>query len=181
MPFTPYHFGPSGFIGLLFRKWVDIPVFVLANVIVDVEVLVIVLFKLGYPVHRYCHTLLIGGIVGAVWGAAAYPLRNLFEKTMRIFRLNYEPTLRKMILSGILGVWLHVLLDGAQHADMRIFWPNTTFSLWKLVYRHLGNHSIEDACVVVFLLAGVTYLFATRSFASDDAGRTQATSNTKAK
>ena len=41
MPFTPYHFGPSGFVGLVFGKWIDLPVFVLANVIVDVEVLVV--------------------------------------------------------------------------------------------------------------------------------------------
>ncbi len=41
MPFTPYHFGPSGFVGLVFGKWIDLPVFVLANVIVDVEVLAV--------------------------------------------------------------------------------------------------------------------------------------------
>jgi len=49
MPFTPYHFGPSGFWGLAFRKWLDLPVFVLANVIVDIEVLVIWFFGLGWP------------------------------------------------------------------------------------------------------------------------------------
>ena len=68
MPFTPYHFGPSGFVGLVFRKWIDMPVFVLANVIVDVEVLAVGLFGLGWPIHRYCHTLLIGAVVGALWG-----------------------------------------------------------------------------------------------------------------
>ena len=36
MPFTPYHFGSSGFVGLAFRKWLDVPIFVLANVIVGV-------------------------------------------------------------------------------------------------------------------------------------------------
>ena len=41
MPFTPYHVGPSGFVGLVFGKWIDLPVFVLANVIVDVEVLAV--------------------------------------------------------------------------------------------------------------------------------------------
>jgi hypothetical protein len=23
MPFTPYHFGPGGFIGLVFGKWIE--------------------------------------------------------------------------------------------------------------------------------------------------------------
>ena len=87
MPFTPYHFGPSGFVGLVFRKWIDVPVFVLANVIVDIEVLVIMLFNLGWPRHRYCHTLLIGAAVGALWGVAAYPLRNLFKKIVVNFTI----------------------------------------------------------------------------------------------
>jgi len=90
MPFTPYHFGPSGFIGLLFRKWLDIPVFVLANVVVDVEVLVIASLKLGYPLHRYWHTPLIGGVVGALWGIAVFPLRTIFRRIMSAYRLNYE-------------------------------------------------------------------------------------------
>ncbi|MHC4299546.1 MAG: hypothetical protein ACYS7Y_19890 [Planctomycetota bacterium] len=36
MPFTPYHFGPSGCVGLILRKWIDVPVFVLTNVIIDI-------------------------------------------------------------------------------------------------------------------------------------------------
>ena len=79
MPITPYHFGPSGFVGLALRKWLDIPVFVLANVVVDIEVLVIRLLGLGWPAHRYSHTLLIGAVVGAIWGVAAYPLRHFLK------------------------------------------------------------------------------------------------------
>lgn len=104
MPFTPYHFGPSGFIGLVFRKWIDVPVFVLSNVIVDVEVLVAAFFRLGPPYHRYCHTLLIGAAVGALWGVAAYRLRPLFEVIMDMARIPYKPGFWKMVISGILGV-----------------------------------------------------------------------------
>jgi hypothetical protein len=94
MPFTPYHFGPSGFIGLVFRKWIDLPVFVLANVIVDVEVLIIWAFHLGWPIHRYAHTLLIGAAVGALWGIAAYPLMPVFKKIMQLFRIPIKAVLR---------------------------------------------------------------------------------------
>ncbi len=31
MPVTPFHFGPSALIGLPLKRWIDIPVFVLAN------------------------------------------------------------------------------------------------------------------------------------------------------
>ncbi|MHC4544154.1 MAG: hypothetical protein ACYSYL_06435 [Planctomycetota bacterium] len=107
MPFTPYHFGPSGFIGLALRKWLDIPVFVLANVIVDLEVLL----GHGYPIHRYFHTLLIGAAAGILWATVAYPLRNLFKMIMQTLRIPYQTSFLKMLISGVLGVWLHVVID----------------------------------------------------------------------
>lgn len=156
MPITPYHFGPSGFIGLAFRKWLDIPVFVLANVIVDIEVL----FYAEWPVHRHAHTLLIGAVVGALWGAAAYPLRPLFGKLMHAFRLSYQTSLRKMIISGILGAWFHVLIDGTYHWDVHMFWPHRSTWLWRTVAPHLGKNQIKDICVAFFLAAVVVYAFA---------------------
>ena len=113
MPFTPYHFGPSGFIGLTLRKHLDIPVFVLANVIVDIEVPLIRLLETtpqggaisGYSVHRYAHTLLIGAAVGSIWAVVAYGgLRNLFKKIMQILHIPYQSSLLKMIISGIFAI-----------------------------------------------------------------------------
>ncbi|MGD2095792.1 MAG: hypothetical protein PVH77_12365 [Phycisphaerales bacterium] len=164
MPITPYHFGPSGFIGLVFRKWIDIPVFVLANVIVDIEVVVIWLFNLGWPRHRYVHTLLIGAAVGALWGVAAWPLRNLFTRIMRLFHIPYETGLRKMVISGILGIWLHNLIDGAYHFDVRILWPNKTISIWRLIHDHVGKKQIEAICLIFLFASIVPYIFAVRSF-----------------
>jgi len=164
MPFTPYHFGPSGFIGLVFRRWLDIPVFVLANVVVDIEVLVVMLFNLGWPRHRYCHTFLIGAAVGALWGLAAWPLRNLFKKLMKLLHIPYKTSLLKMVISGILGLWLHILIDGAYHFDVKILWPNETISLWKMIHRHLGKEQIEAICLIFFPAAFVAYIFAVRSF-----------------
>ena len=164
MPFTPYHFGPSGFIGLTFRKWIDIPVFVLANVIVDIEVLVILLFNLGWSRHRYCHTLLVGAAVGVLWGVAAYPLRHLFKKIMQLFRMPYKGDLRRMVVSGVLGVWLHVLIDATYHSDIKIFWPNKTISLWPVLYRHVSAEQIETICVAFFIAAVVPYAIAAASY-----------------
>ena len=164
MPFTPYHFGPSGFFGLVFRKWIDIPVFVLANVIVDVEVLVIMLFRLGYPIHRYCHTFLIGAAVGALWGVAVYPLRHLFKKIMQLFRMPYHTNLRKMVISGILGVWLHVLIDATYHFDVKMFWPNKTISLWWAIRRHVSAEQVENICLIFFIAAVIPYLIAVASY-----------------
>ena len=164
MPFTPYHFGPSGFIGLTFRKWIDIPVFILASVVVDIEVLVIWLFRVGYPIHRYSHTLLTGAAVGGLWGVAAYRLRHLFKKTMQLFRIPYKGDLRKMVVSGVLGVWLHVLIDAIYHSDIKIFWPNKTISLWRVYHRYVSAEQIETICVAFFIAAVVPYAIAAASY-----------------
>jgi membrane-bound metal-dependent hydrolase YbcI (DUF457 family) len=168
MPFTPYHFGPSGFIGLTLRKWIDIPVFVLANVVVDIEVLVIMLFNLGEPSHRYFHTLLIGAIVGGLWGVAAYRLQPLFKKIMQLFRIPYKADLRKMVVSGILGVWLHVLIDATYHSDVKIFWPHKTISLWRVCRRHVSAKQIEAICAAFFIAAVVPYAIAAASYVKQD-------------
>jgi membrane-bound metal-dependent hydrolase YbcI (DUF457 family) len=160
MPFTPYHFGPSGFIGLVFGKWIDLPVFVLANVIVDVEVLVIMALGLGWPIHRYCHTLLIGAVVGALWGIAAYPLRHFFKKMMRVFYIPYKTGLRKMIVSGILGVWLHVLIDQAYHFDVKIFWPSKNMWLWQVLHERVTKEQIEAICMLCFIATFILYILA---------------------
>jgi len=164
MPFTPYHFGPSGFIGLVFGKWIDLPVFVLANVVVDVEVLVIGALGLGWPIHRYCHTLLIGAVVGALWGIAAYPLRHFFKKMMRVFYIPYKTSLRKMVISGVLGVWLHVLIDQAYHFDVKIFWPSKNMWLWQTIHGYITKQQIETICMLFFIAAFVVYILAVTVF-----------------
>jgi len=135
MPFTPYHFGPSGFVGLLFRRWIDVPVFIAANVLIDIEVLADSYFTDGWPVHQlwHFHTLLIGGLAGAIFGVIIYyikPFRWCCEKSMSLIGLPGRATLLSMILAGLLGVWLHVFIDSFYHYDVQIFWPykdNTIF------------------------------------------------------
>ncbi len=164
MPITPYHFGPSGFLGLLFRKWIDVPVFILANVIVDVEVLVLGLTGIGAPYHRYCHTLLIGGLVGALWGAAAYPLRPAFKAAMQALRVPYNAGRLKMIISGVLGVWLHVLIDGSYHPDVKVFWPSQTTALWTAVTSRISNEQLRTICLLFFIAAIVPYAMGVASY-----------------
>jgi membrane-bound metal-dependent hydrolase YbcI (DUF457 family) len=124
MPFTPYHFGPAALIGFPLKRWIDIPVFVLANVVIDLEPLAVMLFGLEYPLHGYIHTYLFGGLVGLAWGFAAYLLlQQVFKPIMGFFRLPYQPTLLKMTVSGLLGIWFHVFIDSFLYKEMNPFWP----------------------------------------------------------
>jgi hypothetical protein len=158
MPYTPYHFGPSGFLGLLFKRWLDLPVFILINVIIDVEVLFCVHHTTGPLTHWnfphqvfHFHTMLIGGIVGVVFGLALFPLKNIFQKIMDLLRLAYKPTALKMAFSGLLGAWLHATIDSIYHWDVQMFWPNKNYRpLWNL----LTQSQINDICLA-FVLAMV--------------------------
>ncbi len=150
MPFTPYHFGPSAFFGLVFRKWIDVPVFLLANIVVDIEVL---FFAKG-PHHRYFHTLLIGAAAGVVWGLTAYPLRGLFKKIMQIIRIPYQTTLPKMIISGIFGIWLHTIIDAVCTWDVRLLWPSRATPLFWL----LTPTQVKICCLLFLIGAVILYL-----------------------
>ena len=156
MPFTPYHFGPSGLIGLALRKWIDVPVFMLVNIAVDIEVL---LYN-RWPYHRYTHTFLLGAALGLVCGAIAYFARPLLIKAMRLVRVRYKPNLIKMIISGILGVWLHVFIDAIYHYDVLVFWPKKARPFWRL----LTKPEVELWCLLSFIGVAVLYFFAVRSF-----------------
>ncbi|UCC22565.1 MAG: hypothetical protein JSW23_00375 [Planctomycetota bacterium] len=160
MPFTPYHFGPSGFIGLALRKYIDVPVFVLANVIVDIEVLVLNLFQTGWPMHRYAHSLLVGAAVGVIWAIVAYPLRHLFKRIMQIIRIPYQTNLRKMVISGVLGAWLHVVIDAIYHWDVLLLWPSTARPLWQLVSRG----QLKAICIGFFVPAVILYVITAVSY-----------------
>jgi len=169
MPYTPFHFGPSGFIALTFRKWLDVPVFVLANVIVDIEVLIIILLGIGLPRHRYCHTLLIGAAVGVVWGLAAYPLRNFFKKIMQILHISYKIGFWKMLVSGVLGAWFHVVIDAVYHEDVRMFWPSNAKPLHALLTRE----QINIICTIFFIPAIILYILAVIAFLKNNSTETK--------
>jgi hypothetical protein len=153
MPYTPYHFGPAGLLGYIFRRWIDLPVFVLANVAVDVEVLIHNIRHLGWPIHRFCHTLIGGSAVGLVWGVLAYFIAEWLLKLTKS-KLSYKPHFWKMAISGILGGQFHSIVDGIYHYDVKTFWPMQKNPLWHI----LSHNQIEMICIISFVILAVLYI-----------------------
>jgi membrane-bound metal-dependent hydrolase YbcI (DUF457 family) len=160
MPFTPYHFGPSACIALPLRKYIDIPVFILANVAVDLEPLAVILFGLNYPLHGYFHTFLVGTVVALAWGLIAYWEKSILQRLMKLFHLSYQSNFRKMLLSAILGIWFHILLDGQLYTDIQPFWPFKANPLYGL----LGYKAVYLICKISFLPAIFLYIIAVASY-----------------
>lgn len=154
MPFTPFHFGPHALVGLPFYRHVDIPIFIGANVIVDMEPLLVLYFNLNYPLHGYCHTLLFGGLIGLLFATLAYPFRNLIGKRMGLLRLPYGTTYLRMALSGIAGVWLHILFDAMIYLDIRPLYPSESNPLYGI----LSHGAVYALCSVCFVPALFLYV-----------------------
>ncbi len=155
MPLTPYHFGPHACAALPLGRHLDLPVFIAANVAVDIEPLLVMTYRLKYPLHGYAHTFLVGALVGVALATAVFPLRGIIAKAMRFARLPHEPTYLRMALSGILGVWLHVVFDSFLYRDIRPFFPSSANPFlglikWGALYR---------ICEISFVPALAIYIY----------------------
>ena len=151
MPFTPFHFGPHACVSLPFYRYLDIPIFMGANVALDIEPLIVMHFNLDYPFHGYCHTLLFGGLIGLLLATVAFPFRHFIKKIMNSLRLAYTPTYAKMGLAGVLGAWLHVLFDAPLYNEMMPFYPLQDNFLFAVV-SHRGVYRLCAACFAPALL-----------------------------
>jgi len=154
MPLTPFHFGPSALVGAPFKRKIDLPAFVLANVVVDVEPGVVLILGLNYPLHGYLHTFVFGGILGAFFGDAVYLGRSHIHSLMYQLKLPYFSDRKIAIYSGVLGIWFHVLIDSLYHQKMTPFFPLKTNPIYGLI----DAHRIVSLCLYSFVLALLTYV-----------------------
>jgi membrane-bound metal-dependent hydrolase YbcI (DUF457 family) len=167
MPFTPFHFGAHACAVLPFRRRLDIPAFVLSNVVIDIEPLLVMLFNLNYPLHGYAHTFLGGLIIGSLWGVIAYTLRGSLGKVMNFLRLFYAPTVTISIVSGALGACLHILFDAPIHPDIKPFYPMNSNPL----YGSISTANMYFLCLLFFIPAIVLYLMTRRSHRANERTR----------
>jgi len=123
MPFTPFHFGPAATVALSGKRYLDLPTFVLINVAIDIEPLLVMFFGLNYPLHGYCHTFLISSLVAGLFSIVVYSGRRFTSRIMKILKLPYETDFKKIIISSLLGAWFHVFLDASIYTDIRPFYP----------------------------------------------------------
>lgn len=167
MPYPTYHLGASAFLGLALRRFLDLPVLLFVNIPIDVEVLFASGRPASYHRHWHFHTLLVGGLVGAIVGLTLYqikPIRNLISWAMNLVRIPYQPKRWKMVLSGILGVWLHVTLDAIYHYDVQLFWPLKDRALQRPLWRLVTHQQEEYVCVALAIAAIPLYILAVRAY-----------------
>jgi membrane-bound metal-dependent hydrolase YbcI (DUF457 family) len=133
MPFTPFHLGPALGLGLPLRRYLHVPTFIIANVILDIEPFLVLLFGLNYPLHGYLHTFLASLLVGLLLGYAMFILEKFLKPIYKTLLLETDKSLnlKAFMLSGALGTGLHVLLDSPLYTEIQPFYPLTTNPLYN--------------------------------------------------
>jgi len=125
MPFTPFHLGPALCLGIPLRKYIHVPTFILANVILDTEPMLTLFLGLHYPLHGYAHTLIAAIGAGVALGFAMFLLGRTLHPLFKTLLLEPETPFKKSpyLIAGVLGAVIHVLFDAPLYGEIQPFYP----------------------------------------------------------
>ncbi|AEH23899.1 metal-dependent hydrolase [Pyrococcus yayanosii] len=153
MPFTPFHLGPA----LLFATTLDFPTFLIANVIVDFEPFLVMTYDLdlryGYPLHGFFHTFLGGALVALILAEGMVVLYSQFGK---------EVNIKKLRITALSGIWLHIVLDSFLYMDIKPFFPLS----WNPFYGLFSGIEVYGFCVVAFVIGALLHIVTKRKWES---------------
>jgi len=162
MPFTPLHLGPALFFGVVLLRYVDLPTFLVANVIVDIEPFVILTLglhradSLGLPLHGLLHTFLGGTFVALLLVLVMTRIREFTASLMRLIGMEQKHSARSIYAAALSGIYLHILLDSRLYADIRPFYPS---SFNPFLGGMAAAFGVWWFCVVTGLIGGALLVF----------------------
>lgn len=148
MPFTPFHLGPSSWVGLLLFKIFDFPTLLVASIIVDIEPFCVLFFNLSYPLHGLFHSFLGSSILAILTAGVMYLLRHHIKKIMTVFKLGQDSSFKKILWASFFGVYSHILLDSFLYTDMKPLYPLQSNPFYGL----FSSQQIYLFCSLSFLI-----------------------------
>jgi len=155
MPVTPFHLGPALLFGLLLFRYLDLPTFLVSNVILDLEPFLILFLGLSRPLHGPFHSYTLGALVALGTTLGMLFVKPITRPVMTLFRLRQESTPRRMFVTALLGVFSHVTLDAFLYYEMRLLYPVQFNPLWGLV----SAQSDYLFCSLCFPLGLILYVY----------------------
>ena len=143
MPITPFHFGPGILIKSVFSRRFSFRIFVLSNMIIDLEPLYFILTN-QWPLHRFFHTYLGATIIAIgcimVGRPICYRLTDIWNMFFKNLKINNEIiTVPALIVAALGGTYSHIFLDSMMHRDLFPFapWTNSNGLLHIVSYAQL--------------------------------------------
>jgi len=154
MPFTPYHVGPALLIAFILYPFLDVPTFVIANIVLDVEPLLVILFDLPQPLHGPFHSLTLSIPVALLLGVLVHGFRRITGPIVVDRRLPQDPTFRDLIKTSVIGVWIHVVLDAFLYPELKLLYPLS----WNPLLGLVPPTIVTTFCVASFLASFPVYI-----------------------
>lgn len=154
MPFTPLHLGPALLIGILLLRYLDLPTFLVASIVVDVEPFFVIITGISYPLHGLLHTFLGGTAVAIAFMAAMVHFRGASSKASGAFGIEQRSTVKMVAAASFLGVYTHLLLDAPLYSEMMPLYP----MMLNPLFFPDSSMLIYSLCAAAFVLGVFTYL-----------------------
>jgi len=156
MPITPFHLGPALLIGLILLRYLDFPTFLIANIIVDIEPILVLFFRLDYPLHGFFHSFLGGSIAAVLLTVVMSKIRKPISPLISFFKIEQEISFKKILAASLIGVVIHILLDSPIYTDIQPLFPLEI----NPFYRSSGAPGLTETliCVYCFMGAFIVYL-----------------------
>jgi len=155
MPFTPFHFGPALFFGLLLFQYLDLPTFLVSNVILDIEPFLVLYLGLSGPLHGPFHSYTIGALVALGTALVMLLAKPVTRPTMSLFQLRQESSPKRIFVTALLGIYIHVTLDAFLYSEMRLLYPLQFNPLLDMV----SSGSVYLFCSLSFLPGLALYVY----------------------
>ena len=161
MPFTPFHFGPGLLIQSLLSRWFSFWVFVLSQIVIDLETLYRI-FSGMRPLHGMLHSFFGATIAAGItillvrpafWAASA--VHQLFEVVKREEPVYTPPPFAVVCVTACVGAWSHVVLDSVMHTDVTPFHP---FSPDNPFLHWVSLTALHQGCVLAGVLGVLVWL-----------------------
>ncbi len=155
MPFTPFHLGPALLLGLMLSKYIDLATFLFANILVDLEPLLVLSFGINLPLHGLSHSFLVGTAIAVLLTLIAIWVREPLEPLISVLNLGRKWSRKGVLVAALSGVYLHIFMDAPLYIDIRPFYPLATNPFYQ-EGMSLG-FQIYALCVVSGLMGVALY------------------------
>jgi len=162
VPFTPFHLGPALLFGLALSTVFDLSTLLIASVIPDVEPFCVLLFDLSGQLHGFFHSYLGSSILAVLVAVIVYPLRDLFNRIMVVFRISQKSSFKKILFTSFIGVYSHVFLDSFLYSEMNPFYPLQGNPFVSMTSLNVAYMAVYGFCGVSFIFGSILYLYKIR-------------------
>jgi len=89
---------------------------IVANIAVDIEPAIAVIFNLSYPWYGWFHSLEGSIVAVAIVIIVMYSGRKYTAMIPRVFRSENQAAYKKILTASLVGVYFHLLIDAPLHA-----------------------------------------------------------------